>query len=194
MSWFNRLLGRSQPHQAPIDEIVMIFLNSVNESAKRLMSTINEGVPISGDAGYFHSPAFFIECLLFEWFLADIVIVRHFVGAEQEAIRSELHTHLTRACQEGKRSSEMLNQISMTEFTEYLDRTRVTRFSEYADALRAIVDGEGLRRFGAIVWHRISASDEKSVMGEVRMAFEYLGQYKLLETIYQEIRKTSQGL
>ena len=97
----------------------------------------------------FESEACILECLLFEWFLRDIVVSIEF-GRHTEAVREAVAKHLTKDL-----DGSGLSPAILLDF----ERLHRERFSEYRDVLGASIS---LQAFGAFAWQRIADTDRPS--------------------------------
>jgi hypothetical protein len=107
-----------------------------------------QGFP-SSDPKRFNSEACVLECVLFEWFLRDLLISAEF-GRHTNAIRKALTGRLLIDLQRSGLSPACLMDV---------DQRHRQRFSEYAQALEA---SSSLQALGALAWLRILGSDEPS--------------------------------
>ena len=107
-----------------------------------------QGFP-SSDPKRFNSEACVLECVLFEWFLRDLMISAEF-GRHANAIRNALTGRLLIDLQRSGLSPACLMDV---------DPRHRQRFSEYAQALEA---SSSLQALGALAWLRILGSDEPS--------------------------------
>jgi hypothetical protein len=90
-----------------------------------------------------------LECLLFEWFLADVTVAAQF-GRHAAAIRRVLRRRLLTVMDGGDLTPAVLVNF---------EQTQRERFAEYAEAFRS---SSSLQRLGAVAWLRIQGSDESS--------------------------------
>lgn len=90
-----------------------------------------------------------LECVIFEWFLLEVVTSAGF-GSQSESIRRALPGRLLVDLQRSGLSAASL---------EGFDRRCRERFAEYAEALEV---SSSLQPLGALAWRRISDRDEPS--------------------------------
>lgn len=90
-----------------------------------------------------------LECLLFEWFLAEVTVGAHF-GRHAAAIRRSLRRRLLAGMDGGDFTPAVLVNF---------EQTQRERFAEYAEAFRS---SSSLQRFGTLAWLRIQDGDESS--------------------------------
>jgi hypothetical protein len=103
----------------------------------------------SRDPKRFESDACIVECVLFEWFLRDLVISAEFGrhrNAISKALAGRLRTDLERSG---------LSPACLMDF----DRLHGRRFAEYWEAFEAT---SSLQELGAVAWLKIGGSDEPS--------------------------------
>ncbi len=122
---------------------------SIIDSHNVLRTRLDEqGFP-SSKPKRFYSEACVLECVLFEWFLRDLVIAIEF-GRHASAIRKALAGRLLMDLHRSGLSPECLMDF---------DGLRRQRFSEYAEALEL---NSSLQTLGGLAWLRIVGSDEPS--------------------------------
>jgi hypothetical protein len=98
------------------------------------------------DRKRFESEACVLECLLFEWFLRDIVVSIEF-GRHIDVVRRALAEQLTRDL-----DGSGLSPAVLLDF----ERLHRERFTEYRDALGA---STSLQALGALAWQHIADTD-----------------------------------
>jgi hypothetical protein len=102
------------------------------------------------DRKRFESEACILECLLFEWFLRELILPGEF-GRHTEAIRRALAARLVRDLDRSDLSPAVLLDLA---------RLRRERFAEYRDALAG--GGLSLQALGELAWLRIADTDRAS--------------------------------
>ncbi|MGH7403885.1 MAG: hypothetical protein ACREKQ_15755 [Candidatus Rokuibacteriota bacterium] len=102
------------------------------------------------DRKRFESEACILECLLFEWFLRDIVVAAEF-GRHTDTIRQTLAKRLA-----GDLDRSGLSPAVLLDFA----RLRRERFAEYWET--AAGAGISLQALGTLAWCRIADTDEPS--------------------------------
>jgi hypothetical protein len=107
-----------------------------------------QGFP-SSDPKRFESEPCVLECVLFEWFLRDLVISAEF-GRHGSAIRKALAGRLRTDLERSGLSPTCLM---------HFDRLHRRRFTEYSEAFEAT---SSLQELGAVAWLRIVGSREPS--------------------------------
>lgn len=103
----------------------------------------------SSDPKRFESEACVLECVLFEWFLRDLVISTEF-GRHRSAIGKALACRLRIDLERSGLSPACLM---------HFDRLHYRRFKEYSEAFEAT---SSLQELGAVAWLRIVGSHEPS--------------------------------
>jgi hypothetical protein len=107
-----------------------------------------QGFP-SSDPKRFDSEPCVLECVLFEWFLRDLVISAEF-GRHRSAIRKALAGRLRTDLERSGLSPTCLM---------HFDRLQYRRFNEYSEAFEAT---SSLQELGTVAWLRIVGSREPS--------------------------------
>jgi len=107
-----------------------------------------QGFP-SSDPKRFESEPCVLECVLFEWFLRDLVISAEF-GRHGSAIRKALAGRLRTDLERSGLSPTCLM---------HFDRLHRRRFTEYSEAFEAT---SSLQALGTVAWLRIVGSHEPS--------------------------------
>ena len=103
----------------------------------------------SHDPKRFESEECIVECVLFEWFLRELVIASEF-GRHRSAISKALAGRLRTDLERSGLSPACLMD---------LDRLHSRRFAEY---WKAFGTTSSLQELGAVAWLRIGSSDEPS--------------------------------
>lgn len=122
----------------------------VTRSTNLLRIRLQEQGLARADRKRFESEACILECLLFEWFLRDIVIAVEFgrhTGAIRRALAGRLALDLDR--------SELSPAVLLD-----LERLRRERFAEYREAMGG--GGISLQTLGEVAWLRITDTDQSS--------------------------------
>lgn len=125
----------------------------------------------------FSSEQCILECLLFEWFLRDIVVSAEF-GRQADAIRHALQRRIL-----GDLGRSGLSPAILVNF----DTLHGDRFAEYRVGLEA---SSSLQALGALAWQRIQEGDdpsERMTMLLARRALGELGALRGLATRYTVI-------
>ena len=149
MRWIERLWRDDQRVKATPARVAASLSDGVIRSTNLLRIRLLEEAFSRTDRKRFESEACILECLLFEWFLRDIVVAVEF-GRHTEAIQRALDRRLT---QDLDRSG--LSPAVLLDFA----RLHRERFPEYREALGA---GISLQVLGQRVWLRIAETDEPS--------------------------------
>lgn len=149
MRWIDRLWRDDQRVKATPGRLAASLSEGIIRSTNLLRIRLLEQTSARADRKRFESEACILECLLFEWFVRDVVVAVEF-GRHTNALRNALGTRLTRDMDRSGLSPAVL-----------LDFTRLQRqrFDEYRDALGA---GISLQILGQEAWLRIADTDEPS--------------------------------
>ena len=170
-----RLKGREERKVetalSTIDEIVEGLGDRIGKGAEEFRGMLGRDRGVQLDSEYLGSLACFIECLMFEWFITDVMVASEF-EAHGEAIRSKLGTYLFR----GLELSSSTN-LGWGKF----ERHHMARFSEYLHAWGSEEGGRGLQRLAALAWCRISESEEPNVGAWYPLAVWFTARAKSLE-------------
>jgi hypothetical protein len=149
MRWVERLWRDDGRVKATPTRVAASLAEDVTRSTNALRARLEEQGLSRADRKRFESEACILECLLFEWFLRDIVVVLEFgrhTGTIQHALARRLAADLDRS---GLSPSVLLD----------FARLRDERFPEYRDAAEA---STSLQALGALVWCRIADTDALS--------------------------------
>jgi hypothetical protein len=149
MRWIDRLWRDDQRVKATPGRVAASLSEGIIRSTNLLRIRLLEQAASRADRKRFESEACILECLLFEWFLRDVVVAVEF-GRHTDAIRKALGGRLTRDMDRSGLSPAVL-----------LDFTRLQRerFDEYRNALGASIS---LQVLGHEAWLRIADTDEPS--------------------------------
>ena len=142
--------GREVEHvRATPTGIAASLAEGIIQGTNLLRVRIDEqGFP-SSDPKRFESEPCVLECVLFEWFLRDLVISAEF-GRHGSAIRKALAGRLRIDLERSGLSPTCLM---------HFDRLHRRRFTEYSEAFEA---ASSLQELGAVAWLRIVGSREPS--------------------------------
>jgi hypothetical protein len=149
MRWIERLWRDDQRIKATPTRIAASLADGVTRSTNVLRIRLQEEGFAHADQKRFESEACILECLLFEWFLREIVVVVEF-GRHTDTIRQVL----------GKRLAHDLDRTGLSPAV-LLDfaRLRRERFVEYRRATGVSIS---LQSLGTLAWRRIADSVEPS--------------------------------
>ena len=146
----NSYSGRSDGHiRSTPSGIAASLAEGIIQGTNVLRARLKEEQFPSRDPKRFESDACIVECVLFEWFLRDLVIAAEFGrhrGAIGKALALRLRTDLERSG---------LSPACLMDF----DPLHSRRFAEYWHAFEAT---SSLQELGAVAWLRIVGSDEPS--------------------------------
>jgi len=146
MRWIERVWHEDQRVKATPARIAASLSDGVTRSTNLLRLRLQEEGFARTDRKRFESEACILECLLFEWFLRDIVVSIEF-GRHIDAVRRALAEQLTRDFDGSGLSPSVLLDF---------ERLHRERFSEYRDALGASIS---LQTLGALAWQHIADTD-----------------------------------
>jgi hypothetical protein len=90
-----------------------------------------------------------LECMIFEWFLRDVMA----------SVRSEGPVEAVRRALAGRLLVDLLRSGCSVPELDYLDRRQHDRFEEYEQALEV---SASLQPLGALAWRRISGDGQPS--------------------------------
>jgi hypothetical protein len=146
MRWIERVWHEDQRVKVTPARIAVSLADGVTRSTNLLRLRLHEEGFARTDRKRFESEACILECLLFEWFLRDIVVCIEF-GRHIDAVRRALAEQITRDLDGSGLSPSVLLDF---------DRLHRERFSEYRDALGASIS---LQTLGALAWQHIADTD-----------------------------------
>ncbi len=149
MPWIERLWRDTRRVKATPGRIAASLAEGVTRSTNLLRIRLQEEVSSLADRKRFESEACILECLLFEWFLRDIIVAVEF-GRHTDTIRKALAGRLTRDLDRSGLSPAVLLDLA---------RLHRERFGAYREALGA---GISLQVLGERAWLWIAAADEPS--------------------------------
>ena len=147
--WIERLWRDTWPVKATPGRIAASLAEGTTRSTNLLRIRLQEEGFSHADRKRFESEACILECLLFEWFLRDIIVSVEF-GRHTGTIRRALAGQVKRDLDRSGLSPAVLLDF---------ERLRRERFAEYRDALGA---GASLQTLGRLAWLRMADTDEPS--------------------------------
>jgi hypothetical protein len=149
MRWIDRLWREDQRVKATPRRVAASLSEGIIRGTNLLRVRLLEQASSRADRKRFESEACILECLLFEWFLRDVVVAVE-CGRHTGMVRRALSERLTRDMDRSGLSPAVL-----------LDFTRLQRerFDEYRQALGASIS---LQLLGQEAWRRIADTDEPS--------------------------------
>src|SRR5690349_20096633 len=127
MRWIDRLWREDQRVMATPGRLAASLSEGVIRSTNLLRIRLLEQASLRGDRKRLDSEACILECLLFEWFLRDVVVAVEF-GRDTSVLRKALGTRLALDMDRSGLSPAVLLDFS---------RLRRERFGEYRNALGA---------------------------------------------------------
>ena len=149
MRWIDRLWRDDQRVKTTPGRLAASLSEGIIRSTNLLRSRLLEQASARADRKRFESEACILECLLFEWFVRDVVVAVE-LGRHLSAIRKALDERLTRDMDRSGLSPAVLLDFA---------RLHRERFDEYRDALGA---GISLQVLGRQAWLRIADTHEPS--------------------------------
>jgi hypothetical protein len=149
MRWIGRLWRDDQRVKATPARIAASLADGVTRSTNLLRIRLQEQGFSRRDRKRFESEACILECLLFEWFLRDIIVALEF-GRHADTIRDALAKRLA-----GDLDRSGLSPAVLLDFA----RLHRERFAEYREAAGASIS---LQDLGTLAWARIADTDEPS--------------------------------
>jgi hypothetical protein len=149
MRWIERLWRDDGRVKATPARVAASLAEGVTRSTNLLRIRLEEQGLSRADRKRFESEACILECLLFEWFLRDLVVAVEF-GRHADTIRKALGGRLTRDLDRSGLSPAVLLDFA---------RLHRERFAAYREALGA---GISLQVLGERAWLRIADTDEPS--------------------------------
>jgi len=149
MRWIERLWRDDQRIKATPSRIAASLAEGVTRSTNVLRIRLQEEGFAHADHKRFESEACILECLLFEWFLRDIVVAVEF-GRHTDTVRHGLAKRLAHDLDRTGLSPAVLLDFS---------RLRRERFDEYRSATGVSIS---LQSLGTLAWRRIADTVEPS--------------------------------
>jgi len=143
MRWIERLWRDDQRVKATPTRVAASLADGITRSTNLLRIRLQEEGFAHTDHKRFDSEACILECLLFEWFLRDIVVAVE-LGRHTDTVRRAL----------AKRFAEDLDRTGLSPAV-LLDfsRLRRERFAEYRRATGVSIS---LQALGTLAWRRIA--------------------------------------
>jgi len=149
MRWIERLWRDDQRIKATPTRIAASLAEGVTRSTNVLRIRLQEEGFGPADHKRFESEACILECLLFEWFLRDIVVTVEF-GRHTDTVRQAVARRLANDLDRTGLSPAVLLDFS---------RLRRERFAEYRSATGVSIS---LQTLGTLAWRRIADTAEPS--------------------------------
>lgn len=149
MSWIERLWRDDGRVKATPVRVAASLAEGVTRSTNLLRARLEEQGLSRTYRKRFESEACVLECLLFEWFLRDLVVGVEF-GRHTGTIREML----------AKRLAEDLDRSGLSPAVLLdFERLRRERFAEYEEAAGTSIS---LQSLGTLAWRRIADTDDPS--------------------------------
>ena len=149
MRWVERLWRDDGRVKATAARVAASLAEGVTRSTNVLRARLEDQGLSGFDRKRFESEACILECMLFEWFLRDIVLVHEF-GRHTSTIRQALAKRLA-----GDLDRSGLSPAVLLDFAQLRD----DRFVEYGEAVGA---SSSLQPLGTLAWSRIADTNEPS--------------------------------
>src|SRR5690349_9827429 len=149
MRWIDRIWREDRRAKATPARIAMVLADGVIRSTNVLRIQIQQQAATEIDRKRFEGEACVLECLLFEWFLRDIVVAVEFsrhASKIQDALARRVAADLDRS---GLSPAVLLD----------LERLRRERFVQYRDAAGVRMS---LQSLGVAAWRRIADAESPS--------------------------------
>jgi hypothetical protein len=143
MRWIERLWRDNQRVKATPSRVAASLAEGVIRSTNLLRIRLQEEGLAHASQKRFESEACILECLLFEWFLRDVVVAVEF-GRHTETVRQSLAKRLANDLDRTGLSPAVLLDFA---------RLRRQRFAEYRAATGVSIS---LQTLGALAWRRIA--------------------------------------
>jgi hypothetical protein len=143
MRWIERLWRDDQRVKATPSRVAASLAEGVIRSTNLLRIRLQEEGFAQASQKHFESEACILECLLFEWFLRDVVVAVEF-GRHTETVRQSLAKRLANDLDRTGLSPSVLLDFA---------RLRRERFAEYRAATGVSIS---LQVLGALAWRRIA--------------------------------------
>ena len=143
MRWIERLWRDDQRVKATPTRVAASLAEGVIRSTNLLRIRLQEEGFAQASQKRFESEACILECLLFEWFLRDVVVAVEF-GRHTETVRQSLAKRLANDLDRTGLSPAVLLDLA---------RLRRERFAEYRAATGVSIS---LQALGALAWRRIA--------------------------------------
>lgn len=149
MGWIERLWRDDGRVKATPARVAALLAESVTRSTNLLRTRLEEQGLSRADRKRFESEACVLECLLFEWFLRDLIVGVEF-GRHTGMIRKTLANRLAEDLDRSGLSPAVLLDFA---------RLRHERFAEYEEAAGLSIS---LQTLGTLAWRRIADTDDPS--------------------------------
>jgi hypothetical protein len=149
MGWVDRLWRNDGRVKATPARVATLLADSVTRSTNLLRVRLEAELHSRDDRKRFESEACVLECLLFEWFLRDLIVAVEF-GRHASSLREAL----------AKRLADDLDRSGLSPAVLLdFNRLRQERFAEYEQAAGVSIS---LQALGSLAWRRIADTDTSS--------------------------------
>lgn len=154
-------------------QITEVFGALISEWTRRLITELEARGFAGQEPERFGTLMFVIECLLFEAFPIDVIIVEE-GGSYSNIIREKLRRYLL----------ERLHDLGMSrEWDVEFEILLATRFSEYFEAWKSAESGRALERLAAIAWERILGKKEPNYQFQLDLAMRVVATFRYFREI-----------
>ncbi len=167
MRWIEQLWRDPQQVKATPGSIAASLAEGVTRSTNLLRIRLQAESFSYADLKRFESEACILECLVFEWFLRDIIVSVE-LGRHTTAVQRALAQRLAKDLDRSGLSPAALLDIT---------RLRRERFAEYRDALGV---GISLQTLGERAWLRIANAEEPSDRMTMLLAMRAMAELRAL--------------
>jgi hypothetical protein len=154
------MFSREKPISKTTYELAKIFAGLIVDGSTSLNSDLLQATKVPVDPESLEGTRFWLECLIFVWFLADGIIATDF-AAHEDAFRKKLTLCLYDFLQETGASLDYLLQ---------LDHHVAARFTEYSQTFLAATKSKRPLALGSLAWQHIAATEERNFIGASLLA------------------------
>ncbi len=149
MAWSDLIRRRHPGSRATAVEVAASLAEAIVQSTNTLRARIEAEGFMRMDPDRAGSDECLLECMIFEWFLRDVMASAGSRGRTM-AVRRELA---------GRLLVDLLRSGCSAPELDHLDRRQQDRFEEYEQALDV---SSSLQPLGALAWRRISGDGQPS--------------------------------
>ena len=172
MSWPGPPGGERRRVKVTPSTVAATLAEGIIQSTNRLRSRLDEEGFARAEPKRYHSEDGVLECLLFEWFLREIVVAVEF-GRHAKTISAALQRRLLNDLERSGLSPAVLVNF---------DGVHARRFTEYGDAVEI---NESLQALGDLAWRRILGREEPSDRMTMLLAVRATAQLTAMRGIAQ---------
>ena len=172
MSWASPFWGDRRRVKATPSAVAATLAEEIIQSTNRLRVRLDEEGFARTEPKRYHGEDCILECLLFEWFLRELVVAVEF-GRHAATISRALERRLLNDLERSGLSPAVLVNF---------DGVHAGRFAEYGDAVEV---NESLQALGDLAWRRILGREEPSDRMTMLLAVRATAQLTALRGIAQ---------